>query len=195
MNFSKLEIDRMARESYERLMGCVKTDTENLWYRCGFAAGFRKAQELERLAVQMAKTPIEVKVDTTKLQDVDKFLDQFDVNKGSPIANAAQKLAQSTERRIFEIMTECKAKKCYVVDFGPEYDGSTARWMSDVTCDEKEARFKAKLYNINYNEHDFTNFLEMTDEEFKRLVMKCTSRGDRNGDAVRKWRQTLKELK
>lgn len=190
---SKQEIDRLAIESYEWLTNRSKDSNMCLFYRIGFEAGFRKAQELERFSMQMEKTPVEVNIDTTKLQDVDKFLEQFNVNKGSPVEDVALKLAKATERRIFEIMTECKAKKCYVVDFGPEYDGSTARWMSYVTCDEKEAQFKAKLHHVNYNEHDFTNLLEMTDEEFECLVMEGVSRENRNDDVVRKWRDLMKQ--
>lgn len=69
MNVSKQEIDRLALESYEWLTSGSKDSNTCLFYRKGFEAGFRKAQELERFAVQMAKTPIEVKIDTTKLQE------------------------------------------------------------------------------------------------------------------------------
>lgn len=152
-----------------------------------------KLKELEKDWMEQSKHGVLVKVDKVHLHDAEMFLNQFSIEKCNPVADTARKLAQATERRIFEIMTECKAKKCYVVDFGPEYDGSTARWMYVVTCDEKEAQFKAKLHHVNYNEHDFTNLLEMTDEEFERLTQQCGN--SPNTDAVRKWRQTLKEAK
>lgn len=148
-----------------------------------------KLKEFEKDWMEQSKHSVLVKVDKVHLHDVEMFFNQFSIETSNTVADVARKLAQYTERRIFEIMTEYKAKKCYVVDFAPEYDGSTARWMSYVTCDEKEAQFKAKLHHVNYNEHDFTNLFEMTDEEFERL----TQFGNLpNTDAVRKWRQTLK---
>lgn len=205
-------IDKFARESFGLLANEEKNPTGNLFYREGFAAGFKRGQkfesesdfdslfeadpeklkELEKDWIEQSKHSVLVKVDKVHLHDAEMFLNQFSAEKCNPVADTARKLAQATERRIFEIMTECKAKKCYVVDFGPEYDGSTARWTSVVTCDEKEAQFKAKLHRCNYNEHDFTNLLEMTDKEFDRFVMKCSGRGSRNSDVVRKWRETLK---
>ena len=210
-------IDKFARESFGLLANEEKNPTGNLFYREGFAAGFKRGQkfesesgfdsllkmepdpekvkEFEKEWMEQSKHSVLVKVNKVHLHDAEMFLNQFSDEKCNPVADTARKLAQATERRIFEIMTECKAKKCYVVDFGPEYDGSTARWTSFITCDEKEAQFKANLHRCNYNEHDFTNLLEMTDKEFERLVTESVSRGDRNGDAVRKWRQTLKEVK
>ena len=189
MMISNKEIDRLAIESYERLTNGSKDPNTNLFYRHGFEAGFKKAQEFERFAREMAKTPVKVHVDLDKMRDIP----DFSMGYNNPVKDASLRMARGIERKIFEIMTECKAKKCYVVDFVPEYDGSTARWMSDVTCDEKEAQFKAKLHHVNYNEHDFTNLLEMTDEEFERLVMDGVSRVNRNDDVVRKWRDLMKQ--
>lgn len=209
-NIDRNSIDKFARESFGLLANEEKNPTGNLFYREGFAAGFKRGQKFEsesdfdsllkmemgRLGIQ--KRPIKIETNPEKVKELEKEWEKIEnelVIQFNGHADRVRRLAQATERRIFEIMTECKAKKCYVVDFGPEYDGSTARWTSVVTCDEKEAQFKAKLHRCNYNEHDFTNLLEMTDKEFERLVTESVSRGDRNGDAVRKWRQTLKEVK
>lgn len=66
MNISKQEIDRLAIESYERLTNRSKDSNTCLFYRIGFEAGFRKAQELERFSVQMSKTPVEVNIDVSR---------------------------------------------------------------------------------------------------------------------------------
>lgn len=102
-------------------------------------------------------------------------------------------MARKIERKMFEVMLESKSSKVFVVDFGPKYDGNITKWDAEITCDEDKARHLAGNEGINYREIDFENLIVMNDDEFENLLMEGLSRGDRNGDVVRKWRDFMKQ--
>ena len=187
---SNKEIDLLACESYERLTNGSKDPNTNLFYRHGFEAGFKKAQEFERFAREMAKTPVKVHVDLDKMRDIPDFC--MDYN--NPVKDASLRMARAIERKMFKVMLECKSTHVYVVDFGPKYNGSTSEWHAYITCDEEEAKRAVKETGLCYMKHDFKHLVEMTDEEFGRLLMEGRSRGDHNEDIVRKWRYEMKQI-
>lgn len=206
-------IDKFARESFGLLADEEKNPTGNLFYREGFAAGFKRGQEfesesgfdsflkkemgrLDRLGI--GKRPVKIETDPEKVKELEKEWEKIENELVIPFnghADRVRRLAQSVERRIFEVMTECNARKCYIVDRGFVNEGGIARWESCITCDESEAKRTSRIFHTNYIEHDFTNLLYMPDKEFDRFVTECSGNGSKNSDAVRKWRQTLKEDK
>ena len=141
--------------------------------------------ELERMdaehTVQIAKMPYDLEEDFKKAEF------------GNPIKDISFNMARKIERKMFEIMLESKSSKVFVVNFGPKYDGNIAKWDAEITCDEDKARHLSESVGINYREIDFGNLIVMNDDEFENLLMEGLSRGDRNGDVVRKWRDFMKQ--
>lgn len=150
--------------------------------------------ELSRLKARIAeleRMDAEHTVQIAKMHDLEEDFKKAEF--GSPIKDISFNMARKIERKMFEVMLESKSSKVFVVDFGPKYDGNFAKWEAEITCDKDKAKHLAGNEGINYREIDFEHIIGMNDDEFERLLMEGLSRGDRNGDVVRKWRNLMKQ--